>query len=58
MKNKIVAVVAIVWGVSLFSRWLSPDWVGEGGSDLVSTDLGAVFGVLLTIAGLYYFFVD
>jgi hypothetical protein len=55
MKNKILAGIAVVWGISLVGRWLSPVSAGGGGSDLIGADLGAVFGALLIIAGLYYF---
>lgn len=57
MRNRILAGIAILWGGALVVRWLSSG-LPEGGSEAYQAGQGgaAVFGALMLVAGLYYFF--
>jgi LPXTG-motif cell wall-anchored protein len=57
MRNKIFGGIGILWGGALLVRWLMADAPASGASAYQSGQSAAVvFGILLLIVGLYYFF--
>jgi hypothetical protein len=57
MKNRIVGAIGILWGGSAIVRWYLGQIPDSGGADLQEGYHGAiVFGVLLFVGGIYYFF--
>ena len=57
MRNKIFGGIGILWGGALVFRWLTSDTPSGGPSAYQAGQSGAViFGALMLLAGLYYFF--
>ena len=57
MRNKIFGGIGILWGAALLVRWLMTDAPASDASAYQSGQSAAVvFGGLLLIVGLYYFF--
>lgn len=57
MRNKIFDGIGIVWGGALVARWLMADAPVAGSAAYQSGQSGAVmFGTVMLVAGLYYFF--
>ena len=57
MRNKIFGGIGILWGGALVFRWLTSGTPGGGSSAHQAGQSGAVvFGALMLLAGLYYFF--
>ena len=56
MRNKIFGGIGILWGGALVLRWLMSG-TPAAGSPLSSGQSGAaIFGALMLVAALYYFF--
>lgn len=57
MRNKIFGAIGTVWGGLIVARWLFADTPTSGNAAYQSGQSGAVvFGVLMLLVGLYYFF--
>ena len=57
MRNKIFGGIGILWGGALVLRWLMSATPADGSSAYQAGQSGAViFGALMLVAGLYYFF--
>jgi hypothetical protein len=57
MRDKIFGGIGILWGGAVVFRWLTSGTPDIGSSAYRGGQSGAVvFGVLMLIAGLYYFF--
>ena len=57
MKNRIVGVIGVLWGGAIVGRWLLTDSSTMGSSAYQGgQSAAALFGVLMLMAGLYYFF--
>ena len=55
MRNKIFGGIGVLWGTSVFVRWLiTPAASNEAYQ--AGSNLGAIFGVSLIAVGLYTFF--
>lgn len=57
MKNKFVGAIGIFWGGALVARW----FLAEAGPVVdaayqTGQNVAAAFGVIILLAGLYYFF--
>lgn len=57
MRNKIFGGIGVIWGGAIALNWLTSDAPASGSAAYQGGQAGAaVFGVLMLIAGLYYFF--
>ena len=57
MRNKIFGGIGILWGGALVFRWLTAGTPSGGSSAYQAGQSGAViFGALMLLVGLYYFF--
>lgn len=55
MRNKIVGGIGVAWGGLILLNWfMSEKYIDEAYQ--LGHNTGAIFGVLLLAAGLYYFF--
>ncbi|OOG52973.1 hypothetical protein [Rhodanobacter sp. C03] len=57
MRNKIFGGIGILWGGALLFRWFTSG-TSNGGSSAYQAGQSAavIFGALMLVAGLYYFF--
>lgn len=57
MRNKIFGGIGILWGGALLFRWLTSG-TSSGGSSAYQAgqSVAVIFGALMLVAGLYYFF--
>ena len=57
MRNKIFGGIDILWGGALLFRWLTSG-TSSGGSSAYQAgqSVAVIFGALMLVAGLYYFF--
>ena len=57
MRNKIFGGIGILWGGAIVLRWLIVGTPSNGSEAYQAGHSGAViFGALMLVAGLYYFF--
>lgn len=58
MRNKVFGGIGVLWGGALLVRWLMTDSPASVGSSAYQSgqSTAVVFGVLLLVVGLYYFF--
>jgi len=57
MRNRIFGGIGILWGGALVLRWLTSGTPSGGSAAYQAGQSGAViFGALMLLAGLYYFF--
>ncbi|GHT93444.1 hypothetical protein FACS1894116_05460 [Betaproteobacteria bacterium] len=57
MRNKTFGGIGILWGGAILFRWLTSGTPDGGSSAYQAGQSGAViFGALMFIVGLYYFF--
>ncbi|NZA26828.1 hypothetical protein H0E84_10570 [Luteimonas sp. SJ-92] len=57
MRNRIFGGIGIVWGGAILLNWLVSDPPASGSAAYQGGQSGAVvFGALMLVAGLYYFF--
>lgn len=57
MRNKIFGGIGIFWGGGLALRWLTAGTPSGGSAAYhAGQSTAGVFGILMLIAGLYYFF--
>jgi hypothetical protein len=56
MRNKIFGGIGIVWGGLILFFWLTAPSRGGSSANQAGHSAGAVFGGLMLVVGLYYFF--
>ena len=56
MRNKIFGGIGILWGGAILANWLMGGSDGGSGAYQTGQNAAIVFGALMLIAGLYYFF--
>ena len=57
MRNKIFGGIGVIWGGAMVLNWLGSDAPASGSAAYQGGQTGAaVFGALMLVAGLYYFF--
>lgn len=57
MRNKIFGGIGILWGGAILFRWLTLGISSGGSSEYqAGQSIAVIFGALMLIAGLYYFF--
>ncbi|MEJ2143449.1 MAG: hypothetical protein P8Y24_14080 [Gammaproteobacteria bacterium] len=56
MRNKIFGAIGILWGGAILLNWLTTD--SSVGNQVYQSgqSTAAIFGTLMLIAGIYYFF--
>ena len=56
MRNKIFGAIGILWGGAILFNWLTTDSSVGNQAYQSGQSTAAIFGTLMLIAGLYYFF--
>jgi hypothetical protein len=56
MRNKIFGGIGVIWGGAILLNWLTSDPPTGSAAYQGGHTAAVVFGVLMLVAGLYYFF--
>ena len=57
MRNKIFGGIGILWGGAVLFRWFTSSTPNGGSSAYqAGQSVAVIFGALMLVAGLYYFF--
>lgn len=56
MRDKIFGGIGILWGGAILVRWLMGATDGGSGAYQSGQSAAVIFGIVMLMAGLYYFF--
>ena len=56
MRNKIFGAIGVLWGGMILLNWLTADPPSGSAAYQHGHSAAVVFGVVMLVAGLYYFF--